>query len=108
MTAWTLGLDQVATYWAPSSKDRFGKQVFADPVVIACRWQDVAERFINPNGEEKTSSTVVYPDRLLELGGLLVEGETDEAPEVAGAKIIQQRGRSPSLGLSIELHKVWL
>jgi hypothetical protein len=65
-------LRQKAVFWASPSTDGFGKVTFAAPIEIDCRWDDRAELFIDINGKERPSSSVVFTDRDLELEGYLV------------------------------------
>lgn len=110
LVPYTRNLRQQATYWAPLGNDGFGNQVFDAPVSIRCRWQDVAQLFRSPSGNQETSSAIVYVDRRLSLGGYLVEGviESDSPIPVEGAREVRQLGSSPSLSAIYELLKVWL
>lgn len=115
LTAWTLGMGQQATYWAPSGPDgRGGTRYETAPVVIACRWQHRAEKFRSSKGEEMTSQAVVYPDRVLEAGGRLALGDlTGEADYVdprrlEGALEIMGVQDSPSIDATMQLNKVYL
>lgn len=117
MTAWTLGLNQTATYIPPGPVDVHGQRAApAAPVVIRCRWQDVAQVFRSPSGEELTSSSVVYPDRELEVGGYLILGDQTDGvdsdgmidPRNVGALEIRGLGRSPTINADVDLHKAYL
>ena len=110
MNNYTRHMNQVATYWAISSSDRFGKQVFASPVEIMCRWQDVAVLFKDANGQQRTSSAVIYPDRALSIKGYIKRGSDSSTDPVvvAGAFEILNSGDSPSLNGTITLNKVFV
>lgn len=112
MEPYTRNMRQDATYWAPGTNDGFGNRTFAiAPVLIKCRWQDVAKLFRSATGEERTSVAIVYVDRVLEVGGYLVRGNmTQEADPttVEGAHEVRQLGSSPNLRATQELLKVWL
>lgn len=110
MTPYTRNMTQVATYWPPGANDGFGGVSYGAPVAIKCRWQDKAELFRDAEGQELTSSAVVYVDRPLEAKGYLFEGDSTDADplSVDGAREVRQIGKSPSLKGSRVLHKVWL
>lgn len=111
MTPWTRNMTQTATYWAPTgSYDEYGRVAFSAPVTIACRWEDRAELVRTAEGDEFTSSSVVYPEKELARQGYLFLGTSvaTDPRTVSGAHEIRQKGRSPSLaGLQV-LNKVWL
>lgn len=106
----TRGLKQLATYWAATTNDGFGGTSFAAPVPVLVRWQDKAELFQDAEGQEVTSSAVVYVAEPLALEGYLFLGESVVADprSVVGAKKIRQRGASPNLRATEVLNKVWL
>lgn len=111
MEAYTEDMNQEATYWAPTGGYVMGDPQLAAPVLIACRWQDVAVNFRTPAGEVMTSSAVVYSDRQLATQGWLALGDhtTSGTPRgLPGAWMIQQTGSSPDLDAELILHKNWL
>lgn len=115
MRPYTRDMHQAATYWPPGKNDGFGNIDFSDvtPIVIRCRWQDTAVLFRNAQGQEETSSAVVYPDRELMIRGMLALGDESATagaadPGQAGAREIRQVGASPSLAGDEVLHKVFL
>lgn len=63
-----------AVYWGFAGLDAFGKPTYEDPVVIACRWDDVQEEFIGPNGDREVSTARLIVDRDLEVKGVLYQG----------------------------------
>lgn len=117
-TAWTLGMMQTATYWAPGESDGTGNVVYTDPpVTVRCRWQNKRVLFRNSSGEEETSSAIVYVDRQLDKKGMLALGDyTGDADsseflhpdDAVGAREIRQRDESPSIEAAFTLHKVYL
>lgn len=64
-----------AVYWKRGSKDRYQNYTYDAPVEIDCRWDDRAEEFIAPTGETKLSSAVVYVDRDMTPGDVLLFGD---------------------------------
>jgi hypothetical protein len=107
MTAYTMNMNQAATYWPAEANDGFGGVGHGAPVPIMCRWQDKADLVRDAQGKEFVSSSVVYVDRELAAQGKLALGAYEGAP-VEGAKEIRALGKSPSLEASQTLHKVWL
>lgn len=81
---------QVATYWASQGYGAEG-EVFAAPVQINCRWEDIAELFLAPNGEETTSRAVVYTEDALTLGGYLYRGTSVASSPVGVANAFKIR-----------------
>lgn len=75
---------QKAIYWAMSGKDEFNVQTFADPVEIACRWEDKQQVLVGPDGEEFSSSSMIYVDRDMFAGDYLKLGELEEDSSSAG------------------------
>ena len=71
----TRMMKQTAVYWAPSTIDEFGKFTWAEPVEIVCRWEDVAEEYIDAEGDRQLSSAKVYVGEDVEVGGVLFLGE---------------------------------
>lgn len=66
---------QQATYWGPPSRDGFGAMTFPTPVLIACRWEEVVEDFIDKAGNQTVSAAVVYTYDLLSHDGYLARGD---------------------------------
>jgi len=79
MTWTTDNLRESITYWAPSGVDNFGDPSFAAPVTIKAKWEDRAELFIDAEGRETRSKSVVYVDTDLLTGGYLFRGNSSVA-----------------------------
>lgn len=103
-------MTQDVTYWAPGVANEFDEITFPDPVVLKCRWQDVAVLFRNAQGQEVISNAVIYPAYKLELKGYVKKGiNTDVNPQgLDGAFEIRQSGDSPNLGGTLTLNKVFV
>lgn len=70
---------QWAMYFPIERIDRYGKPVHSkEPIEIKCRWDEVSEEFVNEQGQTVLSAAKVYPDRILEKGGLLWQGTAVE------------------------------
>lgn len=108
MSIITRMLKDTATYW-PVITDGYGGFEFGAPVAISCRWEEVQEEFITPEGREEVSDAVVYVDRDLEVGGYLAQGDysaststttTGEEPSFTppdSARPIKQFSKLPKL-----------
>ncbi len=110
MNNYTRHMKQILTYWEFVSVDRFGKASFAAPVQLRCRWQDVAVLFKDAQGQQRTSSAIIYPEYQLTLKGYVKKG-TDNSFEpvgLTGAYEILQHGDSPNLSGTITLNKVFI
>ena len=72
-------LKMTCVYWPPGGEDSggfdfddYGKPLYATPVQIKCRWEDKAEEFLNSDGTREISNSVVYVDRDVRVGGVLL------------------------------------
>jgi hypothetical protein len=105
---------QKAVYWAPAESDEYGRKTYADPVEIDCRWSDKQIMFRDMRGQEKVSRAVVYPDRALDLNGVLWLGElagltSTTAPfENTGAYEISLMAAIPTIDNDATLYKAIL
>lgn len=98
------------TYWAFISLDQFSKATFAAPVQLRCRWQDVAVLFKDSQGQQRTSSAIIYPEYALGLKGYVKRGAESLSYPVGvdGAYEILQVGDSPNLTGTATLNKVFV
>lgn len=78
---------QTAVWWKRLTPDRYGKFAYSTPVEIDCRWEDVAQEFVNDKGEMQVSRALVYVDRVMAPGDRLllgaVESDTPDDPLLA-------------------------
>lgn len=101
---------QDAVYWALASVesggddfDDYGQPILTDPVEVKCRWEDKSEEFVAANGTKMLSHAVVYVDRDVDVGGVLMLGEltditdADNVRENAGAWEIKRFDKIPNL-----------
>ncbi len=77
---------QTAVYWPFSSIDQFGKKSFGDPVLIKVRWVDISEEFLDADGERQMSNAVVYVDRDVTIGGVLMLGVLADITDAVNIK----------------------
>lgn len=96
----TRGLKQSATWWAVSP-DGTGGDVFASPVLVACRWEDRQESYIGQiDRREHVSKAIVYVDREVGLGDYLALGDqtaTSDPSGLADADKVQRIQLFPDL-----------
>lgn len=59
--------------------DSFGKRRFHEPVVFDCRWQDVAEEFVDATGSKVLSRSMVFCDREMKVGDILINKDACSA-----------------------------
>lgn len=63
-----------AVYWSVDSLDGHGQPTYGSPVLISCRWDEVQEEVVAPNGDRIMSRARVMVDRDLEMKGVLMKG----------------------------------
>ncbi|MFA7664165.1 MAG: hypothetical protein WCY33_05155 [Clostridia bacterium] len=74
----TRNLKQSLVYWAPAGYDVYGRPIFAEPVQVVCRWEDMFQKIVDKKGEEVVSKAVVYTENILEVDGVVFKGELTE------------------------------
>jgi hypothetical protein len=94
---------QTATWWGQTSvMDDFGNFQFNAPLEISVRWEDVVTEFIDPNGDQQMSQGIVYVDRDVNVGDVLIlsaltdVGDPDNPKENYGAWEIKRFDKLPS------------
>lgn len=70
---------QKAVYWKRTTNDRFMTYSFEAPVEIDCRWEDRDVELNDSQGLALNSKSIVYVDRAMEPGDVLLLGELTEA-----------------------------
>lgn len=115
MTVFSRYMPQEATYWpVQSPNDGFGRVVFGSPVLVQCRWENKAVKFVTAQEQEAVSDAIVYVAHEVEIGGWLALGDETAAgvspgPRgLAGAREIRQVHASPSLAGDETLYKAIL
>jgi len=113
---------QTAVYWGNPVNDGYGGLTYNDPVEVYCRWEDKNEIFIDTNGNELVSKSVVYVTQDVDNNGYLYLGTLDSILDslessatpinpinILGAYKIRRFDRIPKLGSTIEfLRKAYL
>ena len=107
MRNYTRNMRQQATYWPPGTSGGFGA-TYGQPEPVRVRWEDKAELFRDADGNEVTSSAIVYVPRPLPTGGYLALGEHAGTPIEASAREIRQTATSPSLDQRRQISKAYL
>lgn len=69
---------QTCVYWAPGQPDIYNQITYAAPVQLGCRWDEVAELFIDRQGKQVVSSAIVYLLQDVALDGYLMQGCLDD------------------------------
>lgn len=93
-------LNQPATYWGPngSQTNDFGHPVLSPGVLVNTRWQQKVQQVRRVNGEEVTSTTEVFVDQDLAVGGFICKGSfVGQALPTADAQEIQSWQVTPDL-----------
>lgn len=68
-------MKQKAVYWAKTGDDIGGDPIYANPVEIKCRWEDVHEQFVDAHGKDAVSNSKLLVDRDVTIDGQLWLGE---------------------------------
>lgn len=67
-----------AIWWPRGVDTDTGLPTYLSPIQIKCRWDDMQEKFLDLNGNDTVSNSIVYPDRETPLGGVLWLGTMGE------------------------------
>jgi hypothetical protein len=79
-------LTDLAVYWAPVGPDDTGRKTYAAPVEVKCRWEEAGQEFMDPAGNRRVSTAVVYTDVDTEPLGVLWHS-TKKVGDTAGSAI---------------------
>ena len=70
---------QTAVYWplkgdesGQTDYDANGRPQWGTPYEIKCRWEDVSTEIILDDGTQTLARSMIYPDRDLRIGGVLL------------------------------------
>lgn len=78
MRMWSIVKQDDCIYWQRIGVDDEGDSLFADPVVIRCRWDTVnANLQSDVEIETETLTNTIYPDRVLVIGSFIFFGGQD-------------------------------
>lgn len=86
---------QTCVYWALASSDSagedfddYGQPQWSEPVEISCRWEDVSEEFVDAKGDKQASRSIVYVDRNMRVGEVLMLGVSTDV--VDGDNVLEK------------------
>lgn len=105
---------QTAVWWQRStSPDGFGRYTYAAPIQIDCRWEDIVVEFLDPQGNKTQSRSVVYVDRVIAAGDMLMEGDwesntADDPTEEELAFEVRRFDKLPNLKNTETLYTAYL
>lgn len=105
---------QKAVWWArESTPDEFGRFAYDEPVEIDCRWDGASQEFQTPQGDTLVSKAVVYPDREVAVGDMLMEGEIDsntpdDPREEPDASEVRGKAKTPNFRATETLYTAYL
>jgi len=109
---------QDALWWSVPVADGRGGWTFTDAIEIQVWWMDSAQLFLDNDGEEKISKSIVFPDRDVVAGEYLylgAESSLDSAQSIStnptavlGAFQIRQYSKIPNINTTKYLRKAWL
>lgn len=109
-------LKQTAVYWSSPTPDGYGGFSFSDPEEIKVRWEDTTEVFIDFDGNEAVSSSVIFCESDLDKGGYLYLGDLDDLSSseegdpqsVTGARPIRGFAKTPDMRGRKYTRRAWL
>lgn len=104
-----------AVYWEATGNDGFGGKVFADAIEIDCRWDDSQIMFIDDQGKEVASKSVVYVGIDMTNGDYLkscaladLNDPSDDPQTVDDAREVKSFNKIPNLKYTEYLRIVYL
>lgn len=103
MSLLTRMLKQTAVYWAPHGFGPDGQPEYEPPIEIKVRWEDVHEVFVDNQGNDIVSNSVVYVGEDVKPQGALWLGKLNELDsqtvptENEGAYAIRKFEKIPDL-----------
>jgi hypothetical protein len=104
---------QKAIWWRRLEPDQYGKFAFKEPLEIDCRWDDMHQEFRNASGQLEISKSIVYTDRVVELGDRLKRGAVyptvpDDPLSVSDAYEVKGFAQTPNLKATETLYTAYL
>ena len=92
----TANLRQKCTIWGVTPSG-FGGYTYSSPVITNCRWEDKQELFIDKNGSEATSQSIIYTDIDVALESYIYLGESNSTAPPSSAKEVKSFRKTPNL-----------
>lgn len=78
---WRDFLNQYCVHWKKNGVDEFGQPEFDSPVELKCRWDEMAEQFIDASGSGEVSKAKVMLESDFSLGDYLWFGRLSDEPD---------------------------
>lgn len=73
-------LNQVCTYWAPSSTNEYGRRTYAAAIELPCQWENTTQVLDSPEGKQLTITATVFLSQAVEKDGILMLTALSDAP----------------------------
>ncbi len=89
------------THWPVTGSDGFGGHLFDTPVKFKARWEDKNVMFLNLQGDEEVSRSIVYTPSAIPVGDYLALGDlvaTLDPTTINGPSRVRAANRSTDLG----------
>ena len=105
---------QTCVHWARSGTDSRGRTEYSAAVERSCRWENITEKYLTVQGEEKMSNAIVSVDNVnvgdvLYLGTLDDSGLDQDNPlKNAGAWRVERVDSTPNLKNTETLYEAYL
>lgn len=103
MSLLTRMLRQKCVYWELDGYGPDGQPTFKPPIEIKCRWEDAHENFVDPQGNDIVSNSIVYtaidikPQSMLWLGNLADLTSQTVPSDNEGAYAVRKFEKIPDL-----------
>ena len=111
----TRHLREDVTHWPVTGSNGFGGFNFGAPVLLKGRWEEKAELFMDPNGEEVASTAIVYLSADTDVGDYICHGDYVTTPVADPTSLttevthrIKQGHRTTDLRAVRAIRKVYL
>lgn len=107
---------QTAVYWGAGSVDGFGVVTYDTPVEVTVRWSEKMELFLDSDGEQKSSRSVVHILQDMDINGFLYLGslsdlsasEKADPNTISTTRKIKAKSEVPDLRAVDQIRKVWV
>lgn len=102
--------NQDATYWAKASVNEYNEKTFSAPVPLVVRWEYIEEMFMDSEGKEQRSHSIVFVQGTVMLEGYLYLGTSvvTDPRTLPEADEIKKIAEIPNLKNTKTLYKIWL
>lgn len=96
--------NQLITYFKFIGNDASGVKIYDPPIELRVRWDDVAEVFTTPTGQQKVSRSKVMVDRVIPIGSILIKRPLIDVPDdwddptiIEGSMEVQGHAEHPTI-----------